>query len=123
MQSEIQDVFGPTVYSYSRAQAILDGVLVDLSRFEVIRQHWKLPMVCTDSVWSIIEDAIDNCSSDIAGILHDISCTAKHQIGRNSGDTLYFKCIIGLHLVDLKLHCGPGDDSLPVLTLMQLHED
>jgi hypothetical protein len=25
--------------------------------------------------------------------------------------------------VDLKLHCGPGDDSLPVLTLMQLHED
>jgi hypothetical protein len=25
--------------------------------------------------------------------------------------------------VDLKLHCGPGDDTLPVLTLMQLHED
>ena len=122
MQSEIQSVFGPTVSSYSREQAILDGVLVDLSQFENIRQHWKLPMACTDSVWGIIEDAIDQGSSDIAGILHDISCTAKHQIGRNSGDTLFFKCIVGLHAVDLQLHCGPGDDPLPVLTLMQLHE-
>ena len=50
--------FGETIYSYSRAQAIEDGVLVDLSHVDSIRQHWKHPFACTSAVWGIIEDAL-----------------------------------------------------------------
>jgi type I site-specific restriction endonuclease len=31
MSNELQDVFGPVISSYSRAQAIEDGILVDVS--------------------------------------------------------------------------------------------
>lgn len=129
MRSEIQSdsdndsVFGDIIYAYSREQALLDGVLVDLSDFEVVRAHWKMPLACAAGVWAAIQDALENSSCDIAGILHDISCMAKRCIGRQSGDTLYFKCIVGLHCYDLKLVCGPGDDPRPVLTLLLLHED
>jgi hypothetical protein len=95
MKSNI-DTFGEVIYSYSRAQAIEDGVLADLSQFEVIRSHWKLQMCCTYTVWCIIRDA---------------------------GETLHFSCIIGTKTLELKLHCGPGDTALPVLTLMLPSED
>ena len=53
-----ENLFGETIYSYSRAQAIEDGVLVDLSHVDSIRQHWKHPFACTSAVWGIIEEAL-----------------------------------------------------------------
>ena len=47
-----ENPFGETIYSYSRAQAIEDGVLVDLSQADSIRQHWKYPFGCTSVVWA-----------------------------------------------------------------------
>ncbi|MGA2018703.1 MAG: DUF6573 family protein [Opitutaceae bacterium] len=124
IQSDSDSVFGDVIYSYSREQALLDGVLVDLSDFEVIRTHWKMPVACTAGAWAVIQDALENCScGDIARILHDLSCMAKRCIGRQSGDTLYFKCIVGVNCYDFKLNCGPGDDPRPVLSLLLLHED
>jgi type I site-specific restriction endonuclease len=40
-----ENVLGETVYSYSRKQAIEDGVLVDLSQIDSIKQHWKYPLL------------------------------------------------------------------------------
>lgn len=120
---EINDLFGEPIYSYSRAQAIKDGVLVDLSQFEVIREHWKIEFCCTAAVWGVIEDAVEKHGKDYAGILHDISHMAKLAIGKHSGDTLHFDCIVGSELRSFKLHCGPGDTPVPVLTLMFSDED
>ena len=121
---ETQNPFGPVIYSYTRAQAIDDGVLVDLTQFETVRQHWKLHMACTDSVWNAIEDAVHQHGHDIEGILHDISTMAKIAIARNHGtDTLLFTVIIGNTHKNLKLHIGLGDTAEPVLTLMLPHED
>jgi hypothetical protein len=122
MKSNI-DTFGEVIYSYSRAQAIEDGVLADLSQFEVIRSHWKLQMCCTYTVWCIIQEAVAKYGKDTQGILHDISTMAKLRIGRDAGETLHFSCIIGTKTLELKLHCGPGDTALPVLTLMLPSED
>jgi len=120
---ENNNPFGETIYSYTRAQAIDDGVLVDLSQFAVIRGHWKLQMCCTDAVWGIIETAVLREGKDYEGILHDISMTAKLAIGRKGGDTLRFQCVVGSSLRSFKLHCGPGDTPVPVLTLMLPDED
>jgi hypothetical protein len=120
---EINDLFGEPIYSYSRAQAIEDGVLVDLSQFEVIRMHWKINLCCTAAVWELIDDAVENHGKDCAGVLHDLSHMAKLAIGKTPGDTLHFQCIVGSALRSFKLHCGPGDTPVPVLTLMLPNED
>ena len=67
---------------YTREDAINDGVLVDLMTgdlAEVCRQHYKYPIACTASVWSIIETAVNNpkCYNDYAGVLHDILYMSK----------------------------------------------
>ena len=36
-----ENTFGEAIYSYSRKQAIEDGVLVDLSLIDSVKQHWK----------------------------------------------------------------------------------
>ena len=119
-----ENTFGETIYSYSRAQAIEDGVLVDLSQADSIHQHWKHPFACTSTVWAIIEEALEKPGQDIAGICHDISTMAKLAIrGRREADQILFKVIIASKTHELKLHIGPGDTAAPVLTLMLPFED
>jgi hypothetical protein len=115
--------FGEVIHSYTRKQAITDGVLVDLSQFEVVRQHWKHHVACTDTVWSLIETAVNEHAKDHIGILHDLSMCAKANMGHQSGDTIRFSCIVGRSTYHFKFHCGPGDTAEPVLTLMLPHED
>lgn len=122
MQSNIEELFGEFIHSYSRKQASADGVLVDFSQFEVIWRHWKLQMCCTHAVWFIIQNAVEQ-GKDLQGVLNDISHMAKTRIGRDAGDTRHFSCTIGPETHELKLHCGLGDTAVPVLTSMLSSED
>lgn len=119
-----ENPFGETIYSYTRTQAIGDGVLVDLSQVDSIKQHWKLPVACTANVWAIIEEALKRKDQDVSGICHDISTMAKLSI-RGAGNTeqVSFKVIVVGTTHELKLHIGPGDTAAPVLTLMLPNED
>ena len=119
-----ENTFGETVYSYSRKQAIEDGVLVDLSQIDSIKQHWKYPFACTEVVWLIIEKALEQPGHDVSGICHDICTMAKLAL-KNDGfaEQVFFSVIIGAQTNKLKLHCGPGDTPAPVLTLMLPYED
>jgi len=116
--------FGEVVYSYSRKQAIEDGVLVDLSEVDSIKQHWKHPFACTSSVWAIIETALQQPGQDVSGICHDFSTMAKLAIRtKRDADQTRFRVIIATRTHELKLHIGPGDTPAPVLTLMLPNED
>jgi hypothetical protein len=119
-----ENPFGETVYSYSRAQAIEDGVLVDLSQVDSIKQQWKHPVACTSTAWAVIEEALKREDQDVSGICHDISMMAMIAIRRspNAGQVL-FKVIITGTKHTFKLHIGPGDTPAPVLTLMMPNED
>jgi hypothetical protein len=119
-----ENVFGETVYSYSRQQAIDDGVLIDLSVLEITKQHWNVQLCCTDSVWGIIEDAVTNHGKDLIGILHDIYTVAKFNIkAATSQDRVYFRATVGVAAHDFVLAYGPGDTAAPVLTLMLPSDD
>ena len=119
-----ENPLGDTIYSYSRAQAIADGVLVDLSHVDSIRQHWKHPFACTSTVWAIIEEALNVPGQDVAGICHDIATMAKLAIPRNEDrEQIVFDVLIAGATHRVKLHIGPGDTLAPVLTLMLSHED
>ncbi len=118
--------FGDVIYSYSRKQAIDDGVLVDLTAISgAIRQIWKHHMACTDTVWAIIETATEQPGQDLEGILHDIAFIAmvKARTQGDQRDTVRFQVIIAGKTHSLKLIIGPGDTAEPVLTLMLPNED
>lgn len=121
---ENDSIFGDAIYSYSRAQAIEDGVLVDLTQFDPIRRAFKYHVACTDTVWHVIEAATKIDHQDINGIAHDIAMMAIFAIRRNSGgDRVIFKVSIASRTHVLKLHIGPGDTAEPVITLMMPNED
>lgn len=124
MSDNNDSIFGDAIFRYTRANAIADGVLVDLSQVTTVKAHWKFPFACTDTVFALMARAIEEHGNDLAGIMHDISLMAKAEIRNGSRvDVIHFKIFIGLKLHDLKLHIGPGDTSEPVMTLMLPHED
>ena len=114
------ELFGEALFSYSRAQAIADGVLVDLSRFPEISQVWRHHLACTDTVWNLVQAAIRDEGKDLPGILWDIShmAMASARVKGASSDRVGFRVIIGRKTHALKLVVGPGDTPEPVLTLM-----
>jgi hypothetical protein len=117
---------------YTRAQAIEDGVLVDLMQdtmAEVARQHYKHPIACTAAVWDIMQKAVENerYGNDYAGVLHDMlwmSRVYKRQIAENI--VIFRVKITGAgsrSVYDFKLIVSPGDDAAPVITIMLPEED
>lgn len=125
------DFFGEVISRYTRAQAIADGVLVDLSRAapDVCGQHYRHGIACTAAVWSLIQRAIHNrhWCNDLNGIVHDILYMSKaHALALDSSTRLFRVIIKGTgrqSLYSFKLVCGPGDNGEPVLTLMFPEED
>jgi hypothetical protein len=117
------------IHRYSRADAIADGVLVDVSA--VAREAGiKFPVALTRAVW-------DRCVAvppgvacqDESGRLWDVCWMLRCAIGRG-GSLVHF----GVHvrcdnrdrtppLVRLKAHCGPGDQGEPVIRVMMLGDD
>ncbi len=122
--SDSKNPFGPVIFSYPRAQAIEDGVLVDLSQIETIGKAFKFPVACTDTVWAIIENALNDEGQDILGIGHDLATMAIQAIRKvHGGDRLSFKVIIAGKPHTLKMIIGPGDTPEPVMTIMLPNED
>lgn len=131
MENNTDSIFGEVISSYTRARAIEDGVLVDLSAVagEVCGQHFKHPVACTDAVWTIIERAVANkrWHNDVNGIVHDLLWMSR-KAGRSlDASTRLFPCTIKgagrTSNYTFKIVCGPGDDAEPVLTIMLPSED
>ena len=120
------------IYSYTRKQAIDDGVLIDLSALapDVCRQHYKGSVACTTGVWEIVERAIANkhWRNDLNGVVHDILWMSRHgKVADLDASTILFRVIIKgagrRSLYAFKVVCGPGDAGEPVITVMLPDED
>jgi hypothetical protein len=130
--NQLIETFGQPISIYTRAQAIADGVLVDLMQGEmqeVCRQHYKFPIACTAAVFSIMEKAVNNprYGNDYAGILHDMLWMSK-AMGRALDDsTVVFRCIVQgagrSKYHDFKIQVHPGDQGEPVITILLPEED
>jgi hypothetical protein len=119
---------GDLIYSYSRAQAIADGVLVDVTMEagpDGMLGGFAIPVAVTAALWSAIE-AIPAGLAGIAdpkGRLHDVLWMAALAARRHRGDS---SCPFLVHLPscgtrkrtrELLLHVGPGDHGEPVATI------
>jgi len=119
------------IHKYTRAEAIADGVLVDVSALapSICLEHYKDPIAATSTVWAVIERAVENpeAGNDLAGVLHDIFSMSR-LVGRKvAEDRLRFTVVIrgaGKKTnFSFDLVRGPGDEGEPVLTLMFPGED
>jgi uncharacterized protein DUF6573 len=124
------------IHSYSRAQAIEDGVLVDLRQGEleelVAQAGFKYPVACTSTVFASCIDltpAAKRACNDIKGRLWDILWMLKCAIRTSrSTDRITFTVRVVRDRVrptptELVAVCGPGDTPEPVITIMFPGED
>lgn len=125
----------PVIFSYSRKQAIEDGVLIDLTAWAK-ETGFRIPVACTSAVWHeyIVPPAgTRELGQSERGRAHDVLWllyTAIRASRRNgeTDDRLLYKVIFlqaphRQETVTLKAICGPGDNGEPVLTVMLPTED
>lgn len=138
------DFFGEPISTYSRSQAIEDGVLIDLMQPEtvalVLEAGFRYPVAMTaaafaDAVWPIDDEAGDawlkSKCQDLQGRLWDVLNMLRFAIRTKAsrGSVLYFPVSV-MHWpskrrrnIKLKSVCGPGDDAQPAITIMLPDED
>ena len=140
--------FGPMIFSYTRKQAIEDGVLVDLTadgETKLLCQEagFKLPIAMTATAFhdTVLAGTTENADGEFIfpagqstkGRLWDVLMVLHYSIRaanrRGDTDRVHFKVSVDEHgdgkhkTVCLWCQIGPGDSGEPVLTLMLEGED
>ena len=128
--------FGDVISTYTREQALLDGVLVDVG--PMAREvGFRWPTALTLAVWSDCvvwreSDSDAQGHQDEMGRLWDVVFMASRAARKEtSGTQLHFQLrrvprdghSREAALVTLKLVVGPGDNAEPVMTIMMPYED
>ena len=114
--------------SYSRSDALKDGVLVDVSKLAK-GAGFKYPVAITSDIEAIIQQAIANPKycNDYSGVLWDILWMCKLKAKQSKDCEVWFQTIItGVgrkKLHTFKAICGPGDNMESVVTIMLENED
>jgi hypothetical protein len=118
--------------TYTRAQALADGVLVDCGKLAK-EAGFTFPVALSHAVWhDYIEpdpramglgQSTDGRLWDTLQCLH--IAIKRAPVGE---DTIRFRVLYVMataqrKLVDLKAVCGPGDNAEPVITVMLPEED
>jgi|GEM_PF-316210 len=122
--------FGDLIFEYTRAQAISEGVLVDVS--ELARDAgFRFPIAMTESAWETCVRVPDMVAGqDETGRLWDVLMVLRFSIamapvpGNETQFTVAVRqtddCAVD---VDLKALCHPGDQAEPVITILLPRED
>jgi hypothetical protein len=118
------------IHRYNRADALADGVLVDVS--STAREAGiRYPVALTRAAWERCVTVLPGVvCQDEAGRLWDVLWMLRCAIGRGAGAEVRF----GVHvrndnrertppLVRLKAVFGPGDQGEPVISVMLPDED
>ena len=133
----VTEFFGGVISTYSRAQALEDGVLVEAGPM-ANACGFRWPVAITAAAWSDCvawtdADSERQVHQDQSGRLFDVLFMAHHAIcsSPSGGDRLKFELYrvppdgtsTEPAITTLKLIVGPGDHAEPVITVLLLEED
>lgn len=116
---------------YTRAQALEDGVLVDLTDW-AREAGFKIPVAVTRGVWNVLKPSkdLEAAGEDVVGRAWDMFTILLHAIrGASVGDEVHFAPLFTqepgqpAEPVEMWSRCGPGDRAEPVITVMLRGED
>ena len=132
MDASLTDTFGPPISTYTRAEALDDGVLVDISA-TAREAGIRFPVALTATAyedcvaWAEADNVRKRTCQDEGGRLWDVVWMARMAIRRAPGDAEEIEFQIlrvprkgrgrTAKLVRLIAKCGPGDDFRPVITI------
>lgn len=115
----------PIIFSYTRAQAIEDGVLIDVTALAKA-YGFKLPFVIGDNLFNRYvapPPGLEGEGQSLKGRLHDLLTLADLSARKGPRqDQVEFEVLFLMQpgkreKVRCVLHVGPGDQGEPVLTL------
>ena len=126
------------ICTYSRAQAIEDGMLIDAT--EMAKEAGiKFPVALTQELWARWVEptpAMQELGQSVEGRLWDVLWMFRCAARRGEGSEVFYTVIFAMEpkskrssrsfvqkYVKLKALCGPGDTMAPVITIMMPHED
>lgn len=135
-EQHLDSVFGEPIHVYTRAQAIANGVLIDVSQ-TAHEAGFRLPVALTASAWAdyVAWDDADSSrqtAQDEAGRLWDVIWMASLAARRaRESQRFAFQVYrvprggsgIWVRLTTLHMCIGPGDDAAPVITILMPSED
>ena len=134
-QEKSRDTDPDLISTYTRAQALEDGVLVDLTPWAK-ESGFKYPLAVTAAVWGYLEPpaGLEGEGQSARGRAHDLLWMLLNAIRRQPGptDRVEFEVIFVMasgrgmasrEKVRFWSVCGPGDKGEPVLTVMLEGED
>lgn len=136
--STMADTFGETIWSYSRADAIQDGVLVEVPADITREAGIRFSVACSDHLWSYVSpDYMDELpgqseSGRLWELLHmfRLAAVQQRQTDRLTYRVIFVmkrfignKSIVRPETVTVQAICGPGDNGEPVITLMLPGDD
>ena len=129
--------FGPVLHAYTRAQAIEDGILVDVS--ETAREAgFTIPVALTRTVWTRLVALPEGYRGfqDESGRLWDVLWIARYYALRASNSNRVRMCVLVRDIrKDLRdsnrpprrhfpvVAIGAGDDGQPAITIMFPEDD
>jgi hypothetical protein len=118
------------IHGYSRADAIRDGVLIDVSA-AAREAGFQFPVALTAAAWArcvTVPPGVE--CQDEAGRLWDVLWLLHCAVCGSDGAEVRFAVHVRDDnregpppLVRLKALCGPGDQGEPVITVMTPDED
>lgn len=121
------------IHTYSRAEAIADGVLIDVTS-TAVELGFSVPVALSSAVYEdcVRWDEHDPRPQNEEGRLWDVLWmainAARRQVGAQRVEFDLQRVERGgtdprAHTVHLAMEIGPGDTADPVITIMQPHED
>ena len=128
--TEGHPIFGNLIHSYSRTEAIADGVLIDVT--ETAKEAgFRYPVALTSAVWATcVEVPKGVACQDEAGRLWDVLTMMLHgsRALKESASIVLFEVLVlnaptTPRPIRLKAICGPNDDATPCVTVMFPDED
>jgi hypothetical protein len=119
------------IYTYSRRQAIEDGVLIDVTD-QAKSNGFKIPVAVTDHLFNgyvLPPEGLEGEGQSLEGRLHDLLEMTKAAAASDwGGSRVEFECIFLMKPKTFqKVKCvamvGPGDQAEPVMTIMLPGDD
>lgn len=117
----VDPVFGKVISSYSRKQALSDGVLIDVSK-DAKEAGFKWPVAITVGVKGKLTPKSKGTGQSFEGRLWDLLNLMRFA-AKKGGTEIFFVAKMGKTNEKFKMVSGPGDDGEPVITVMLPGED
>ena len=116
-------------YSYTRKQALEDGVLLDVTQVAA-EAGFKYPVAVTKRLWDEVvtpDDESKEYGQSEEGRLWDVLWMCMIATKYSKGSEIKFQLYVQNggreRLITLKALCHPGDEAEPVITIMMPEED